>query len=100
MKILNRKQQKACIVNLAMIQHRLLEAMSLLKDVLTVSECKCFFETTLDSLHEIAKTIEPDIGLKFMVDTFDRSWEIIKDRRMQGKEKDDEQSDHDREPGE
>lgn len=98
MKILNRAQQNECLVNLAVIQRRIMEALPLLAQATTYGDCTFFFDTTLDCLAEIAKMIDPDIGLEVLRVALDISESLNEEGKKEGK--DDEQGDHDREPGE
>lgn len=99
MKILRRKDQNELLASLGVIQHRVMEAMPVMGKVRTLPECEYFFETIMECIGGIADMVDPDIGTRFLIEAFDKSYKAItKYERAGGKN--DEQSDPDRKPGE
>lgn len=99
LKMPGRRRRKKALVDLACVQHRIMEILPAMAVTIAEDECLRVFGEMLENLEAVADAIDPWTGRKFIEMALYKSRDEIYTRWKAGG-KENEQGDTDRKPGE
>ena len=84
MTVLRKKQQRELLIDLAVIQHRVVEALPFMVGVASDEAVKEFMRSCMENLMAVAKAIDPEHGQDFMGNAYLETRRLVEMRMKEG----------------